>query len=79
MLMTVFCLDDLQAHLGGRWTFRHEVGRARVEDTRFPEAAVAYRRDRLVAWCDEVGLEQVAVRPGAQSLLVARRPAGAPS
>lgn len=38
--MTFFSLDSVRR--GDRWTFKHPIGRAYVENPRLPEAAVAY-------------------------------------
>jgi SAM-dependent methyltransferase len=50
MIATFFCFEDLeeQGNLGGRWTFQHRIGAARVENVRFPESAVAYARQWMV-------------------------------
>jgi hypothetical protein len=40
---TFFLLDHIEVLLGDRWTFAHEMGGCRVESTRYPEAAVAFR------------------------------------
>lgn len=63
MIATVFCLDDLQAqgNLGGRWTFEHQLGAARVENPRFPESAVAYPRSWLVDSARDAGFSQAEV------------------
>ena len=76
MVMGVFSLEEMaaQGQLGGRWTFRHQVGRARVEKRELPEAAVAYERSFLLGLCEEAGFADarlVARQP--QSLLIATR------
>lgn len=43
MYMSFFCLDTVKR--GDRWTFRHKIGDAYVENLEYPEAAVAYTRD----------------------------------
>jgi SAM-dependent methyltransferase len=74
--MSVFCLEDMDDHgdLGGRWTFRHQLGDARVESLEYPEAAVAYGREWLVAAGKAVGFDEVSVIPGpfGQSRLLCR-------
>lgn len=80
MRMTVFCLDDLRASglLGGRWTFAHTAGPARLESERRPEAAVAYERAWLLDACARAGLAEARVLPApGQSALVARAPSSA--
>lgn len=72
MSMTFFCLDDLEALglLGGRWTFRHAAGAARVENQRYPESAVAYRRDWMLEEARQAGFASAEViLPAPQSTL----------
>lgn len=72
MSMTFFCLDDLEALglLGGRWTFAHDLGAARVENLKYPESAVAYRREWMLAAAREAGFSSAeVVLPAAQSTL----------
>jgi SAM-dependent methyltransferase len=63
MLMTFFCLDDLeeQGLLGERWTFRHSRGAARVENDRFPESAVAYRRAFMLEEARRAGFSEARI------------------
>lgn len=76
MLMTFFCLDDLE-HLGltqGRWTFRHSVGPARVENPRYPESAVAYARSWMIEAARSAGFAQAdVILPSHQSTIVCRK------
>jgi len=75
MAMTFFCIEDLRAQswLGGRWRFEHRRGRALIENPRYPEAAVAYRRSDMIARCREVGFRAAeVVLPHYQSTLWAR-------
>ena len=58
---TFFLLDHLTGRLGDRWTFRHELDGCRVESTRYPEAAVAYREADVRAMFARHGLDVVAV------------------
>ncbi len=57
---SVFLMEDVRddqargAH-PGRWTFRHRVGHAWVENERLPEAAVAYERGFIQAECAAAG------------------------
>ena len=72
MLMTFFCLDDLEALglLGGRWTFQHTVGAAKVENARYPESAVAYSREWITDVARRVGFSSVdVILPAHQSTL----------
>jgi len=72
LLATVFCLESLE--LGGRWTFEHPRGAARLESERYPEAAVAYERDWLLDQCRAAGLREPAIRAKkSQSVLTAVR------
>ena len=66
MEMTVFCLDSIGNHLGGRWTFNHRIGEARAKNPKMPEAAVAYTKDYLLSRCRQVGSARLpwsALRP----------------
>lgn len=71
MQMNFFCLEYLAAsgHLGGRWTFPHAIGQARVESLQAPEAAVAYAGEYLTALCRQLGFTQarVVTDPGGQA------------
>lgn len=72
MLMTFFCLDDMrdQQLLGGRWTFQHSIGAAQVENPRYPESAVAYRKDWMLEAARDAGFNSCSViLPAAQSTL----------
>ncbi len=74
MAMTFFCLEDLkdQGLIGGRWTFRHRMGAAYVENEDFPEAAVAYERDWILSACKEAGFSEVSTPlPSFQTTLIA--------
>lgn len=72
MLMTYFCLEDMEALglLGGRWTFEHRMGAARVENVKYPESAVAYSRDWIMEAARRHGFSDVqTVLPAHQSTL----------
>ena len=58
---TFFLLDHLAGRLGDRWTFRHQLDGCRVESTRYPEAAVAYREADVRAMFAGHGFDVVAV------------------
>ena len=77
MAMTVFCMDHLHAGnvLGGRWTFQHSIGSAKVESLEKPEAAVAYTEEFLRSACIAAGFSSATVQPPllAQSILLAVR------
>lgn len=58
---SVFLMDDVRGELArdsaaARWTFRHRLGDAWVENLRLPEAAVAYERSLIEAECTAAGL-----------------------
>lgn len=69
-LMTVFCMDHLGDALGGRWTFRHRVGEAHVENAEYPEAAVAYSLKTLRKACRAAGFVSIDVIAGRGQSLV---------
>lgn len=76
MAMSAFTLDDMEAlgELGGRWTFPHRIGSARVQDIRYPEAAVAYERSYLVEAAMDAGFSSAEVlRYPMQSVLACRK------
>lgn len=74
MEMTVFCLDSIGNRLGGRWTFNHRIGEARVENPKMPEAAVAYTKDYLLSRCRQVGFREAAmVGTSIQTILSCRK------
>lgn len=76
MLMTFFCIDDLRALglLGGRWSFHHRRGPAWVESLAYPESAVAYEREWMLAAARDAGFAHAEVTlPSYQSTLAARR------
>jgi SAM-dependent methyltransferase len=52
---SVFLMQDVRAD-AGRWTFRHKVGDAWVENEKLPEAAVAYERAFVDSACRDAGL-----------------------
>ncbi|MFN2634927.1 MAG: class I SAM-dependent methyltransferase [Thermoanaerobaculia bacterium] len=75
MLMTFFCMDDLRALdlLGGRWSFSHGIGPAFVENRSYPESAVAYARDWMLAAANAAGFREARViLPSYQSTLECR-------
>ena len=74
MAMSAFCLDHMREreHVGGRWPFPHRMGPAYVQDTRYPEAAVAYEPEYLVEAARACGFATAEILPyPIQSLLVA--------
>ncbi|OBA92793.1 hypothetical protein A5662_20880 [Mycobacteriaceae bacterium 1482268.1] len=76
MLMTFFCLDDLArlGLIGGRWTFSHTVGPARVENPRYPEAAVAYTRSWMIEAAEAAGFAEAdVILPNFQSTIACRK------
>ncbi|QNI33130.1 class I SAM-dependent methyltransferase [Alloacidobacterium dinghuense] len=64
MLMYFFCLDYPPPTFGGRHTFQHPVGNARVESLKVPEAAVAYTEKFMVDVAREKGFESAQVIAG---------------
>jgi SAM-dependent methyltransferase len=76
LAMSVFCLDhlSLSGELGGRWSFKHRLGRAHVESRSHPSAAVAYEQTFFEELCTRAGFAEVGLRPRhGQSLLVCRK------
>jgi SAM-dependent methyltransferase len=76
MCMTFFCMEDLEALglLGQRWSFRHLIGRAYVENATFPEAAVAYRRNVVTVLARQIGFSSAEViLPSYQSSLLCKK------
>lgn len=76
MLMTFFCLDDLDGLglLGGRWTFGHTLGAARVENLRYPEAAVGYTRAWMTEAAQSAGFAEAdVILPSSQSTIACRK------
>jgi SAM-dependent methyltransferase len=72
MYMTFFCLDSVE--LGNRWTFKHQIGEAFVENIKYPEAAVAYTREFMERFCYSVGFSHVSIIEGpGQSSLICRK------
>ena len=71
--MTFFCMEHVS--LGGRWTFKHKIGNANCESSKYPEAAVAFHEDFVTEAAQKHGFAGVLVLPRAgQSVLVARKP-----
>ncbi len=74
-MQTVFCMDHLANTLGGRWTFKHAMGEARVENLKYPEAAVAYTLEWIERTLADAGFEQIEVLVGGgHSMIRARKP-----
>ena len=76
MLMTFFCLDDLErlGLMGGRWTFSHPVGPARVENPRYPESAVGYPRSWMIEAAKSAGFAEAdVILPNSQSTIACRK------
>ena len=63
LIGTVFCIDDLrESNLLGkrnRWTFKHTLNNSFIESQKFPEAAVAYKRDYLIEKAKNIGFKEV--------------------
>ncbi len=77
MCMTFFCVEDLRdlGLLGRRWSFEHQVGAARVENAAYPEAAVAYEKDVILAFAKSAGFSSPQViLPTYQSSLLCIKP-----
>jgi len=76
MLMTFFCLDDLEGRglMEGRWTFSHPLGPARVENPRYPESAVAYTRPWMIEAARSAGFAEAdVILPNYQSTIACRK------
>lgn len=76
MCMTFFCLDDLASLglRGSRWSFRHKIGQAYVENIAFPEAAVGYEKDFVIDLAKKLGFSTAkVVLPSYQSSLLCRK------
>jgi hypothetical protein len=72
MYLTFFCLDHVK--LGNRWTFLHRKGNSYIEDLKYPEAAVAYRRAYVQELVERIGFREVSILPrDIQSALLARK------
>lgn len=54
---TFFLLDHIQGLLGDRWTFEHQLDGCRVENIRYPEAAVAFGEADVRSMFARHGLE----------------------
>ncbi len=75
--ITFFCLDYPPPTLGGRHSFRHVMGRARVESLDQPTAAVAYDEAVMRDMVERAGLVPLQLMTGDgdwQPLLLCRRP-----
>ena len=61
--MNFFCMDFLRDKkiLGSRWTFAHRIGRAHVESQQYPEAAVAYNQEDMIAFYRNAGFNEVQI------------------
>jgi len=73
LMATFFCLEDLKDKklLGGRWTFEHQVGDARVENREYPESAVSYPRAWMLDAARDAGFSSAdVVAPSYQSTLL---------
>jgi ubiquinone/menaquinone biosynthesis C-methylase UbiE len=76
MAMYCFCMDYLPHTYGGRHTFSHSIGNARVESLALPEAAVAYDKQFLFDAAREAGFQTVEMvsAPGdLQPMLLCRK------
>jgi SAM-dependent methyltransferase len=72
MYMTFFCIEHVS--IGERWTFRHKIGNAYVENIDLPEAAVAYSESHVKKLVQDIGFENVRINPRRlQSVLVAQK------
>jgi SAM-dependent methyltransferase len=73
---SVFCLDYPPPTFGNRHTFQHQLGNARVESLKQPEAAVAYSEAYLTDLARRVGFAEAEILHGQgawQPVLLARR------
>jgi SAM-dependent methyltransferase len=61
MVMSFFCIDRPPYTLGGRHTFKHTIGNAKVESLKVPEAAVAYQEDFMINLACSVGFSSAEV------------------
>ena len=61
--MNFFCLDFLRDKkiLGSRWSFAHRIGQAHVESQQYPEAAVAYNQDDMIAYYRNAGFHDIQI------------------
>ncbi len=74
MQLSVFCLEHADQSPGSRWSFSHQIGSARVENLRYPEAAVAYSLAWLESACKACGFSRVEVMPSrVQTMLACRK------
>lgn len=73
MVMSTFCVEHLAEHLGTRWSFEHRRGEAYIENEKYPEAAVAYRRGFLLGVAEEVGFSDVSLEGAPQTILMGTR------
>jgi SAM-dependent methyltransferase len=73
-MFSAFCLEDVSLSPNSRWSFRHRAGAARVEDERYPEAAVAYERGWIERVCRDAGFANVELMGSeVQTMIVCRR------
>ncbi len=78
IFMYCFCLDYPPATMGSRHTFRHEIGNARVESLKVPEAAVAYSESFLMNLALSMGFRSAKIiglssQDDLQAILVAEK------
>jgi len=72
MKMGFFSYDSVEK--GERWTFLHRMGDAYVENSRIPQAAVAYADQTLLRYCFEAGFRESRIdSTTGQSLLICRK------
>jgi len=78
MLMYCFCLDYPPPSFGGRHTFSHWIGNAKIESLKLPEAAVAYTEAVLLDVVRSCGFTSVNIigmsdSDESQSAILARK------
>ncbi|MGM0440296.1 MAG: class I SAM-dependent methyltransferase [Chlamydiota bacterium] len=61
--ISLFCLDNMKKYLGKRWTFKHRIGNAYVENIKYPEAAVGYKKEFLEKICKDAGFKTIELLP----------------
>lgn len=77
MAANCFCLDHPPPTFGGRHTFAHQLGNAKVESLSQPEAAVAYTDEYLLGVARDIGFESCEILAGAgvpQPMLICHKP-----
>lgn len=74
MQFSVFCLQHVNQGGGSRWSFRHRLGPAYIENEKYPEAAVAYDLQWLRDTSLDAGFTHVEVLPSSgQTMMRCRK------